>query len=31
MDTGGGATATSEPKRDAGPMISIQGVNKHFG
>jgi glutamate transport system ATP-binding protein len=31
MSDGGGAAAPSDTTRDGGPMVSIQGVNKHFG
>jgi glutamate transport system ATP-binding protein len=31
METDGSATATSYTSRDAGPMLSMQSVNKHFG
>jgi glutamate transport system ATP-binding protein len=30
METDGSATATGEPSRNAGPMLSMQAVNKHF-
>jgi glutamate transport system ATP-binding protein len=31
MSDGGGSTAPSDTTRNAGPMVSIEGVNKHFG
>jgi glutamate transport system ATP-binding protein len=31
METDGSATATGELSRNAGPMLSMQAVNKHFG